>query len=377
MKRFGRYQTVHELYSIGFTVVYSGRAQDNPEEIYAVKVFQPSAILLEEHRAQTETDLFLNSAQVQQKLTASKAQHWAPVHESGLSPNGAFYVTDKYDRSLQQLISGRVRITDQVMHAIIESVAKGLLELKQACDRPHGNLKASNILIADADNSSQTRIVLADPLPDPHIDTEVHWHTDLRAIAEFIYQLVMHRPAPTSIGWHVPDSKEWARLGKQAKDWRNLCNRLLNAHLKPDTMTIEILLDQLARLKVSRSAKTLRYIVAAALIVVAVVATVFVNRPEKSPTLENWRTLCKEYLTWIQPLTDEKEGLGIATKMMNRKPVKELWYPPEKNRHLQEWQTDKDLTRLFDEEINTAFYPKRVAIQMKAIDVWSEIIRNP
>ncbi|MCJ7728952.1 MAG: hypothetical protein MUO27_03615, partial [Sedimentisphaerales bacterium] len=349
MPSFGRYKTVRELYRIGFVVLYSGRAEDSPEEKFAIKAFQPSALLLEKERAKAESDLFLNSAAVQQRVSASGAQHWAPIFESGLSPDGAFYVTNKYDHSLQQLIDGRVKLTAQALHAIIESAAKGLIELKQACSRPHGNLKAANVLITGAADFSQTKVVLTDPLPDEYIDTEVHWDTDLRAIAEFIYQFVMHRPSPVSSGWQVPETEEWARLGKQANDWRNLCNRLLNACTKTGAMTIETLLEELAKLKAAKPVPTHRYIIAAGLIVAvgAFILWFFFHKPPPPPEVEVWNMLCSEYLDWVGDL---HEALGLTTK---------------DNTLAKQWRDEKDtkLTEILDKIKKDASYPYRVVVK--------------
>ena len=360
MASFGQYQTVHELYNIGFTALYSAHTANSTEELFAIKAFQPSLLLVDEKQAKIETILFLNSAKVQQKLSASDAQYWAPIHEFGLISNGAFYVTDKYNRSLQQLISGRVRLNTQLLHTIIQSVAKGLLELKKACSRPHGNLKASNILIADAENILQTKTVLTDPLPDRHIDTQVHWNTDLRAIAEFIYQLVMQRQSPATRGWQAPDSQEWTTLGKHANDWRNLCNKLMNAYAKSDSMNIEILLEELENIKETRSHKTLKYIGIFSLVLLAVIVVILFCKPKKaSPTIENWKTLCDEYLIWIGPLKRKlKYQIVVGDNHIS--------HPKKNNQYYDEWKKNQDLIKLLNEEINTASYPYRIAQIIRA-----------
>lgn len=316
MTSFGRYETVRELHHSGFTVLYSGRAAADPAEKFAIKVFQPSTFLLETEQVKTESELFLNSAHVQQKTAASGAQYWAPIYECGSIPDGAFYATDKYDHSLQQLIDVRVALTAQALCEIVESVAKGLVELKQACGRPHGNLKATNILIAGEGDISQTTIALSDPLPDEHIDTAVHWDSDLRDIAEFIYQLVMHRPSPAVDGWQVPDSKEWAKLGKLAKDWRNLCNRLLNASLKPSMVTIETLIEELARLKKIKPVfSSRRLLIAIGLIVIAGAVILGIKPdiwkfifPPEPPRIIEWNQLLTEYESWIENLRNDLGG---------------------------------------------------------------------
>ncbi|MCK4543707.1 MAG: hypothetical protein KAU17_15860, partial [Spirochaetales bacterium] len=159
-------------------------------------------------------------------------------------------------------------------------------------------------------------IVLSDPLPDEHIDTEVHWDSDLREIAEFIYQLVMHRPSPAVDGWQVPDSKEWAKLGKLAKDWRNLCNRLLNASLKPGMVTIETLIEELARLKKIKPVfSRRRLLIAIGLVVIAGAAILGIKPdiwkiifPPEPPTIKEWNQLLIEYVGWVETLRNDLGG---------------------------------------------------------------------
>ncbi len=302
MAHFGRYEVVRELHRTGLTVVYSARGGTSPEDKFAVKVFEPFTSLGDDQQAKTKAHLFLDSARLQQQIAASGAPHWAPIYEFGSTPHGAFYVTDQYDRSLDQLVSSRVELTPQTLLRIIESVAKGLVELKQACQRPHGNIKATNVLIATEADSPQTKIVLADPLPDKYIDTEAHWNTDLWAVGVLIYQLVVQRPLPNVDGWQVPDSEEWAKLGRQANDWRELCNRLLRAHVKPDTITLESLIEELTRLEKAKPARVPRWLIAAGLIVIAclvVLGALWFRRP---PEKTKWQRLCTEYTDWVKEL---------------------------------------------------------------------------
>jgi hypothetical protein len=354
MTSFGRYETVHELHHSGFTTLYSGRFAADPVEKFAIKVFQPSTLLLETEQAKTESDLFLSSAHVQQKAAAGGAQYWAPIYECGSIPDGAFYITDKYDRSLQQLIDVRVALTAQALCGIVESVAKGLVELKQTCRRPHGNLKTTNILIAGEGDISQTTIVLSDPLPDEHIDKTVHWNSDLRDIAEFIYQLVIHRPTPNVDGWQVPDSKEWAKLGKQAKDWRNLCNRLLNAHMKPSLMTVETLIEELARLKkIKPVISPRRLLIAAGLVVIAGAAILAIKRdiffPAKSANIRDWKQLFTEYEESIKTL---RIKLGL---------------PKSSNERQKRWTKNPHLSIIVG-KIKQASYPYDVAYDNNVLE---------
>ncbi|MGD8500223.1 MAG: hypothetical protein PVJ86_06220, partial [Phycisphaerales bacterium] len=359
MSRFGRFETVRELHRTGLTVVYSGQEAAGHEEKLALKVFQPSSLILEEDRARTESERFLNSARIQQKVAAGGAQHWAPVYDCGSTPEGTFYTTDIYDRSLQQLIDGRIRLSGQVLHAIVESIVKGLIELKEECGRPHGNLKATNVLVAGAGEISQTRIVLSDPLSDEQLGSKADWDSDLRAIAQFIYELMTHRSTPNVDGWQVPDSAEWTTLGKQANDWRNLCNLLLNACVKPGTITIEAVAEELEKLKEVKPVLSSRRLIAAGVVVVVciTVLVILLRRPPP-PEKTEWENLCKQYQAWVDGLRQELAKRGKAGQ--------DTQVP---------WRQDPELGNIL-EKTEIASYPYKVMLNEGKLYI-REIISHP
>ncbi|MBN2131072.1 MAG: SUMF1/EgtB/PvdO family nonheme iron enzyme [Sedimentisphaerales bacterium] len=303
MATFGRFETIREIHRMGYVVVYSARTSESTAEKYAVKVFQPPALLLEGERAKTEIDLFLKSAAVQQKVAAGGGTHWAPIHEDGSTAEGAFYVTDRHEHSLQRLIDLRLKLNSADLSVVVGAVVDGLLELKRSCGRPHGDLKAANVLIGGTGDISERNVVLCDPLPDEYVDTSVHWDTDLLAVAEFIYELVVHRPSPSLDGWQAPDSKEWRRLGKQATAWRHLCNRLLMAAAAPGTVTLEMVAEDLVQ--IAREKPTQRYVwpLVAAVIVIAVALVVFLRyKTPPQPDKVEWDKLCRAYTNWFEDL---------------------------------------------------------------------------
>ena len=345
MATFGRFETVREIHRTGYTTVYTGRSPESTEEQFAIKVFHPSALLLEGGQAKTEIDLFLKGTEAQQKAAAGDAQHWAPIHQHGSTPEGAFYVTEKYEHSLQQLIDIRLKLISKVLSDIVESVAKGLMELKESCGRPHGNLKATNVLISGTEDISQGKIVLCDPLPDELTDTKLHWDSDLRAIAELIYQLVVHQQLPRVDGWQAPDSKEWRSLGRNAASWRSLCNRLLNAATKPGTITIETVVEDLAQLKAAKPFLSPRRLIAAAIIIVVCVAALVIFWPKGAPaTIEDWKQLCDEYWAWVGALYEQE--LGLNKKMGNSR--------------AERWREDPHLKTIL-KSIKAAGYPYEFA----------------
>jgi hypothetical protein len=294
MVRFGRFETVRELHRTGLFTLYSGREAGASEEKFAIKVFKPSSSVLDKDKIEAESLRHLNSARIQQKASSGDAQHWAPVYECGPSGEGDFYATDRYDRSLQQLIDGRIRLSGPVLYMIVNSIAKGLTELKEVCGRPHGNLKATNVLIAGTGEISQTKIVLSDPSPEEQTNSQISWNPDLRAIAEFIYELITHRPTPAVDGWQAPDSPEWAKLGPKANDWRNFCNLLLGASVKSETVTIETAAKEIEKLREVKSLFSTRRLIAAGAVLIACIAVLLalVFRPPPPPEKAEWESLC-------------------------------------------------------------------------------------
>jgi len=264
--------------------------------------------LLEGERAKTEIDLFLKSAAVQEKVAAGGAPHWAPVHQLSSTAQGAFYVTDRHEHSLQRLIDLRLKLNSTDLSVVVGAMIEGLMELKSSCGRPHGDLKAANVLIGGTGDISQRNVVLCDPLPDEYVDTSVHWDTDLLAVAEFIYQLVVHRPSPRLDGWQAPDSGEWHRLGKQATAWRNLCNRLFMGAAAAGTTTLETVAEDLAQIAQAKPTPRYRWPLAAAVIVIALAVVLFMLLKKPAPPeAVQWERLCQVYRDWFMVLY-EYEG---------------------------------------------------------------------
>jgi len=355
MARFGRFESVRELHRSGLTVVYGAREVGTPEEKYALKVFEPSSFAFEEDKVETESVRYLNSARIQQKAASGSTEHWAPVYEYGSTHNGWFYATDRYDRSLQQLIDGRIKLSSPVLHAVIESIAKGLMELKEKCGRPHGNLKATNVLIAGAGEIAQTKIVLSDPSSEEHIDSEAYWNRDLRVIAEFIYELITHRPAPAVDGWQVPESVEWTKLGRHAEAWRNLCNLLLSASAESGTASIETAVEELEKIREVTSSFSTRRLVAAGIVLIAciTVLVVLLRRPPPPPEKAEWESLCNTYQAWVDDLRQRSNERGIRDR----------------------WSQDVKLGEIL-QKIETASYPDKV-MRGEAKLYIREIIEHP
>ncbi|HEY8748781.1 MAG TPA: SagB family peptide dehydrogenase [Tepidisphaeraceae bacterium] len=205
------------------------RAGDDSRR-FAAKYVQPTAhITLETFAAaRGGRDLlkrFLDRAAIQQSV-AKVGKHWALLHEVGSSDGGAFYVTDHFPRTVKKLISGPAPLNARALHRIMFGTVEGLVELKQACDRGHGNLKPSNVLVSGEVNRGRLRVVLTDPLESSPAGP-VTTAGDLNALGEMLFQLVTRRQFHP-LSWPVDESEEWSRLGGNADRWRSLCTDLLN-----------------------------------------------------------------------------------------------------------------------------------------------------
>jgi len=339
MATFGRFETVREIHRMGYVVVYSARTPDSTAERYAIKVFQPPALMLEGERAKTEIELFLKSAAVQHKVAAGGAPHWAPIHQHGSTAEGAFYVTNRHEHSLRRLIDLRLKLNSTDLSVVIGAVVEGLMELKCSCRRPHGDLKAANVLVGGTGDISQRNVVLCDPLPDEYVDTSVHWDTDLLGVAEFIYELVVHRPSPRLDGWQAPDSQEWRRLGKQATAWRNLCNRLFKAAVAPGTITLETVAEELAQIARAKPARRYHWPVAAGAVVIVLAVVLFMLLKPKPPDEVTWERLCRAYTDWFEDLENYQQDKDDSYYYKKR------WRK----------QNDRNLAQILD-EIETARY---------------------
>ena len=312
MAVFGGYETVRELFRSGLASSCTARrvGERGPAR-YVVKAYRPFAAEGFAEQLGEDVESFLDAARTQQKA-AKGAKYWAPVHEIGQAEGGAYLVTDYHRRSVNRLIRGRVKLDGRRLHGIVSSVVKGLIELKVACGRPHGNLKPTNVLLTGRGDISRANVLLTDPLASGELDPKQGNVADLHALGELIYQLVLHRPGRAMGGWPAPESKEWTVLGKSGDQWRQLCNRLLNPNLAPGLLTMEDLADDLDKLSEGSKLLSARVLVVAAAVLllaaagaIGYVALSGKDGKKKDSTvfvLKDWQRLCNEWDGWLRPL---------------------------------------------------------------------------
>lgn len=314
MAVFGRFEVVQELSRFPFGSVYSARPVGTREEPrYVVKTFRPALITADDLDTgeaapqplpvgtDPESQGFLAQARLQQKVAAA-GRHWAPIHDVGISPEGAYYVSLLYPSSGQRLIRGRVKLDAAALHALLTAVVQGLSELRDAAQQPHGNIKPATVLLPRRDEQGYGEAVLVEPLT-PDEARRAGEAADLAGVGDLIYQLVMHR-APGLISGGINATPEWRRLGRKESAWRDLCTRLLDPGQRQQ-MTLEKLRQDLALLKPARRILPVKSLAAALVLVVLLgVAYGAWRYWERQKPSENWAALCDLYPRRVKLFAD-------------------------------------------------------------------------
>ena len=264
MARYGRYETLEELYRTPSGSIARATRSDSAGPT-VVKVFEPDPGFVGAERLEEQVAAFVAAAGVQQSVAAAGSSHWAPIHEFGRVPGGAFYVTTQYPLSTQKLLSGKVRLPATQLFAVADGVVKGLQELKRWGKRSHGNLKSSNVLLT-APGTYQA--LLTDPLDDPGAGSE---SGDLYALGRILYQLVMQQIDRGAASWPIPVSPAWTQLGPNGNRWRELCNRLLHPSPEEGLLTLDAVAHELAALAPGISRRRLARVTAGAVVAAAAV----------------------------------------------------------------------------------------------------------
>ncbi len=227
MPRFGDYESVREVYQGGLAVVYTARPPGSAEEKLALKVLQLPVYLADEERVEQESVLFLEASEAQRRVAAGSPL-WAPVHASGRCEGGAWYATDFFERSAEKLVLHRRELEPTELFRVVDAVVQGLIALRQVEQRPHGNLKTTNILVSGRGDVSGSRVALTDPIPGSRVKLDEDAVKDLKDLGDLVHQLVMHRPMRSAMAWPLQQTAEWQRLGRVGGGWLELCNALLN-----------------------------------------------------------------------------------------------------------------------------------------------------
>jgi hypothetical protein len=275
MTVYGQYQSVEEIARGPFHGVLSARREGETTASCVVKVCEPP-VVVSEKRAAELLEQFEGRVAVQRSV-AVEGSGWAPVLDAGRHEDGAYYVTHRYESSVDQLVEGRVRLEEPVLASIVDGVVRGLERLRDAASRRHGNLKPSNVLLSGLGGGGTPTVALTDPRAPGEVAEGDERDgddatSDVRAVGEIIYALVMHRAFPGVRAWPVKSGPEWAKpLGSNGSWWCSLCNALLAPPQSAEITDLRQLRERLAArpaLKRPGKRRTLLYTSAVALIAI-------------------------------------------------------------------------------------------------------------
>lgn len=246
---FGDYELAGEIHARPDVTVYRARRRGRD---YVIKVCCPlkspeDVPPADSPRRTLGVDpklQFLNAVKLQEEAINAGSRRFAPIYDGGSTPDGrAWYATAFYARgSLRRWVASGMEVEEASLRWVVNNVLRGLLDLKRATGRSHGNLKLTNILMGKAVGTplEETPLFLADPLADLKTWSGSLELRDLRALGELIFQLVTRRVVeqPEDFSYPVEPSVEWNRLGEKGGYWRELCNRLLEPELSLQDMTL-------------------------------------------------------------------------------------------------------------------------------------------
>ena len=230
---------------------------------YAVKSYAPrrqtQAAASEEELERDGGLRFAEGIKDLRKASLQGGRCLMEIHDLGITPEGVWYVSDFYPRTLERFIALRGRVDAEGLRHIVGSVIVGCLALKRARGFSHGNLKTRNVFLVGAPRAlRKTALQLGDPYPaggeqlshleagDRKVVGDLLKQTveaqDLHAIGELILQLVEGRVIQRDdINYPVRESDAWNVLGKDAVRWREWCNRLLDPSLSLERLNLETL----------------------------------------------------------------------------------------------------------------------------------------
>jgi hypothetical protein len=229
--QFGSYKITQELSSHGHVSAFLAEhtGGDGPATAVVKRLKTSEGA---EHENPDELILqFLDAARSQQRVARSSVR-WANVVETGVAPGGAFFAAEHCSRSVQTLLDTHVPLSAPQIQALIMEAVAGLVDLRQVSERPHGNLKASNILLRDHWPAAGG-LAMCDLVPAARLEPH-HARDDLEALGRILYQLVTRSPVHETVFWPVDESVEWTELGRGSESLRALCNLLLDPDATPE-----------------------------------------------------------------------------------------------------------------------------------------------
>ncbi|MFI5378067.1 MAG: hypothetical protein ACHRHE_02060, partial [Tepidisphaerales bacterium] len=273
MERIGQYLIVRELSVRAYGSVYRARLADDAdaEGKYLVKVFNPGGVDAEQMASDPQVRAALESAELQQTVAQASAKHWAPVFEHGLCEEGAYYVSLFYPSSIRRLVEGRVHLQPAYLRVIALGIVDGLLELKAAANRAHGNLTPQTVLIELNETRQPRGVLLAEPGPQADAGATGELG-DIKALGQLLYQTITSRSKLDALILPLALGEEWKYLGPAAKPWLGIVNHLLDAEATAQTHTLDQVRRKIAAVGAGKAGPSKALVTTAATVLLAALA---------------------------------------------------------------------------------------------------------
>ncbi|HTG45498.1 MAG TPA: hypothetical protein VK633_13310 [Verrucomicrobiae bacterium] len=219
-----------------------------------------------------------------------------------LNAGEAWYVTPRYDLSVQKFLSerGGQPVEAAAIWLICRRVIRGALAFQQVDPgtgrRSHGNLKLSNILMKGLPPAKDFEVVVTDPAPGGRTDQTPEEREqllpdfeklDLEAVGQMLFQLVAGRAFIESTDWNriweTPEAsvKRWKKVfGPDAKAWMELCREMLEVRRSTHPLRLATVEKRLADLppKEQKVKPTALLVAGAALLLAGVLAVLYARR---------------------------------------------------------------------------------------------------
>jgi hypothetical protein len=127
---------------------------------------------------------------------------------------------------------------------------------------------------------------------------------DFPALGQIIYEWVLHLPLGHEQR-EVQPSDEWSRLGRNGERWRALCADLLNGDGPAAPQSLDELEQRVAALKPPVFTMKRAAVAAAILALLTPASLMAYNRIWLQTPPGRWRTLCENYVNWVEPLATQ------------------------------------------------------------------------
>ncbi|MEI7773317.1 MAG: SUMF1/EgtB/PvdO family nonheme iron enzyme [Verrucomicrobiota bacterium] len=303
MFNFNEFPALSEIGWGKFSTIYESRSLEDgtPLVVKTVRLLSSSAGFVDG----VNIAHFERSVARQKAAASSGCSGILPIIDSGHDALVGFYVTHRYDRSLQDWIHRKIQPSPDALRHIFTSCVDILESLSRSSGVTHGNLNPSNVLCRGT--LPALSIALTDLAPKGSLED------DLQALGKILYQLVMRREVE-HIDWPVTSSNEWKVLQGEAETWRAFCNLLLDQSAAKPLRSFEDLKAAIPKPPKTSKRSKIILLSLGVLLLAGVASLPFAAKlraPPAAPiSIAEWNTLCDSYNAWFGELCNKTNWLA-------------------------------------------------------------------